>query len=178
MQAIVTELVFEHSLRIRMKAETSDNVVSESATPTAVPTPDNASQADVEVGSGSGSDDNSNSGETDTGTATHSAESSTATAVASAKGKDKGKGKDADAESTTSKKEEPAKPAEEKKGAGKNLVGRINNLVSSDLNSLDWASMHIVFASAFLPSCHKPDQTELTYWIRQLSSLRSRSCCV
>ena len=80
--------------------------------------------------------------------------------------KDKGKGKDGDAESTTSKKEEPAKPAEEKKGAGKNLVGRINNLVSSDLNSLDWASMHIVFASAFSLLCFTTSQTELTCWTR------------
>ena len=133
-----------------MKAETSGTEAAEdSAAPTAVGTPDNASQADIEApGSGSGSDD----GATDNGTTSHSADSSTATAVGTIKGKDKGKGKDSDSTSTASaKKPEAPKPeAKKEQRAGKNLVGRINNLVSSDLNSLDFASMHIVFASAFL----------------------------
>ncbi|KAH9911177.1 P-loop containing nucleoside triphosphate hydrolase protein [Epithele typhae] len=131
MQAIVTELVFEHALRIRMKAETSDNATADdSNAPTAVATPDNASQADVDA---------SSTDDADTETGTHSAESSTATAVSPSpqrQDKDKGKGK-----------EEPAKKEEPKKEKGKNLVGRINNLVSSDLSSLDFSSMHLVFSA-------------------------------
>ena len=135
MQAIITELVFEHALRIRMKAETSGNAVAgDGNAPTAVATPDNASRAE-------GSSD---VGDTDDENAAHSAEPSTATAVAADSAKGKGKGKDT--ESTASAKEAAPKP-EEKKSPGKNLIGRINNLVSSDLTSLDFSSMHIVFAS-------------------------------
>ena len=49
----------------------------------------------------------------------------------------------------------PAPDAKEKeKGTrgGKNLVGRINNLVSSDLSSLDNICMYFIFASA----CSRP----------------------
>ena len=159
MQAIITELVFEHALRIRMKAETSDNVASDdSAAPTAVATPDNASVADAEAASTSAGSD----GETDVGTTTHSAESSTATAVGTVKGKDKGKGKDKE----DGAKAAPPPKAEDKAGAGKNLVGRINNLVSSDLSSLEWCSMHLVFASASCSASCCQIVGELTWCFR------------
>lgn len=45
-EGIITQLVFEHALRVRMKAESSDGDT------TAVPTPDNASVANAESASG------------------------------------------------------------------------------------------------------------------------------
>ncbi|RDX45542.1 P-loop containing nucleoside triphosphate hydrolase protein [Lentinus brumalis] len=143
-QAIVTELVFEHALRVRMKAETSETVeVPKSGESTVVVTPDSASQAGTEGDSGSGSE----SGEADTtASASHTATSSTATAVAPTSASIKGKGK-APSVAEASKKIAPEPP----KSKGKNLVGRINNLVSSDLSSLENISMYIVFSTIESP---------------------------
>ncbi len=124
-----------------MKAETSETVeVPKSGESTVVVTPDSASQAGTEGDSGSGSE----SGEADTtASASHTATSSTATAVAPTSASIKGKGK-APSVAEASKKIAPEPP----KSKGKNLVGRINNLVSSDLSSLENISMYIVFSSA------------------------------
>ena len=137
-QAIVTELVFEHALRVRMKAETSETAEVKSGENTAVATPDSASQAETE-----GSDSEGGDAETAT-SASHTATSSTATVVAPASASAKGKGKASSVTEPPKKVEAPEPP----KGKGKNLVGRINNLVSSDLSSLENLSMFIVFASA------------------------------
>ncbi|KAI0325196.1 P-loop containing nucleoside triphosphate hydrolase protein [Cubamyces sp. BRFM 1775] len=131
-QAVLTELIFEHALRIRMKADTKE---SSSAAPsnatTAVGTPDNASQLDAE---GEGSE----GGDADAG---HSATASSSTAVGPASGSIKGKGKST-SESQT-KPTEPEKPV--KKETGGHLVGRINNLVTSDVNNFEGLGMHLVF---------------------------------
>ncbi|KAI0717852.1 P-loop containing nucleoside triphosphate hydrolase protein [Cerioporus squamosus] len=144
-QAIVTELVFEHSLRVRMKAETSETVeVPKSGENTAVATPDSASQAGAEDSEGSGSE--SGDGETAT-SVSHTATSSTATAVAPTSASVKGKGKASSVAEAPKKTDVPEPP----KGKGKNLVGRINNLVSSDLSSLENISMYIVFSTIESP---------------------------
>ncbi|KAI0711801.1 P-loop containing nucleoside triphosphate hydrolase protein [Cerioporus squamosus] len=146
-QAIITELVFEHSLRIRMKAETSETVdVPKSGENTAVATPDSASQAGAEESAGSGSE--SGEGETAAFVA-HTATSSTATAVAPTSAAAKGKGKAPSVVDAPKKVKAPEQP--KTKGKGKNLVGRINNLVSSDLRSLENLSMHLVFATIESP---------------------------
>ncbi|KAI0746563.1 P-loop containing nucleoside triphosphate hydrolase protein [Daedaleopsis nitida] len=144
-QAIVTELVFEHALRIRMKADTDNSAdLAKSGENTAVATPDTASQIALE-------DSDAQSSEDETATATtgtHTATSSSATAVAPASAS-KGKGK-AVPDAAPVKPAESAKEALEKKG-GKNLVGRINNLVTSDLSSLEGLPMGLTFATVESP---------------------------
>ena len=112
--AIVTQLVFEHALRIRMKAETSS---SQAPTPTATPegsseatTPDSGSAVEINIAS------------EDAGGEEIQSEHST-TAASSIKGKQKAGvpgGKEDGAES----------------GRSTNLVGKMNNLVSTDLENL------------------------------------------
>ena len=147
-QAIVTELVFEHALRIRMKAETNDAAVdtSKSDENTAAPTPDAASQA------GADGDGESAAGSQAAANApADSAASSSDTATTSSAAKGKGK---APAEDAAKKPAEPKKPAEDKK-KGKNLVGKINNLVTSDLSNLEPIGMLVTVARTFAPpSCN------------------------
>ncbi len=127
-----------------MKAETSETVeVPKSGENTVVATPDSASQAGTEGDSGSGSESGDADAETAT-SASHTASSSTATVVAPTSASIKGKGKVASVTEISQKTETPEPP----RSKGKNLVGRINNLVSSDLSSLENISMYIVFSSA------------------------------
>lgn len=110
-EGIITQLVFEHALRIRMKAQTS----SDSSTPitsTVTPTPDTAST--------------SSRSESDAGTdgATldgHGEESSRASIET-----DTTKGKD-----TASSSADPKSTS-----STDNLVGRLNNLVTTDLQNI------------------------------------------
>ncbi|TFY83125.1 hypothetical protein EWM64_g881 [Hericium alpestre] len=119
LEGIITQLVFEHSLRVRMKAETDDSG-SKSGNTTAVATPDTAS---VEEGH---SPQESESSEGTLRPDTVSAEASS-----SAKGKQPAKAG-----------ESPADAAEDEKfnkdGSKKadNLVGKINNLVSTDVSNI------------------------------------------
>ncbi|RPD55442.1 P-loop containing nucleoside triphosphate hydrolase protein [Lentinus tigrinus ALCF2SS1-7] len=129
MQAIITELVFEHALRVRMKAGTSEGAES-SADNSAIPTPDTASQVGDE---GHASD----AGDSDT-VAEQSASSSTTIAPVSSTSS-KGKGKAQPEPETT-------KTSAEAPKSKKNIIGRINNLASSDLSSLDNCSMYFVYA--------------------------------
>ena len=113
-QAILTQLVFDHALRIRMKAETSDPQSGSDAS-TAVATPDSASVADAQPDDETVRDDND-----------------------SANSKFPKKGKQA-ADASIPKPVTNARPiAIEKRKADKggNLVGKINNLVTSDLQNL------------------------------------------
>lgn len=100
-QAVITELVFEHALRIRMKEDRSGSKKSSSAPVT----PDSASAVTV------------------TGQVDNAAES-----IA----------EDTDATPTPSEETTPAPTAksEEEEDANSNLVGKINNLISSDLENI------------------------------------------
>lgn len=107
---MITQLVFEHALRIRMKSEPSESPPSLSQPSTSVPTPDNASIAEFA------------SGHSPDGT---EATAGTSTTLAS--------------EATPSEADKASIKGEEKKPAGEkggNLVGKINNLVSTDLNNI------------------------------------------
>ncbi|KAI0932659.1 hypothetical protein AcW1_000282 [Taiwanofungus camphoratus] len=122
-QGIITQLIFDHALRIRVKAEASETPAP-STVSTAVPTPDNASIIEA-----SGSQDPHRSpttSEEDSDTA----HASTADA-SSTKGKQKPK---LVSESGDSKKpvEKPAAGGSQ----GGNLVGKINNLVTTDLQNI------------------------------------------
>ena len=106
--SMITQLLYEHALRIRMKAETPNSTPTVSK----APTPDNGSVADQPAGSESSGDETLHS-------ASPTETTTTATAVGGAKAK-KGKG---DQE-------------EEGHSSSEALVGKINNLVTTDLNNL------------------------------------------
>jgi hypothetical protein len=117
--AITTQLVFEHALRIRVKAETSS---SPAATPTATPegrseatTPDSGSAVEVNIMSEDGSG----------GSEEAQSEQST-TAALSVKGKRKD-----DAPGSVSSQGDG-----DEAGSSSNLVGKMNNLISTDLENL------------------------------------------
>ncbi len=130
-----------------MKAETSDPVeASKSDENTAATTPDAASQVGADGGG-----ESSEGSQAGAGATADSASSSSGTAAAPVSAAAKGKGKAA--EDAPKKTAEQAKPAEDKKKA-KNLVGRINNLVTSDLSNLESSGMLITFARTFCLSCY------------------------
>ncbi|KAI0832850.1 multidrug resistance-associated ABC transporter [Trametes gibbosa] len=117
-EGIITQLVFDHSLRIRMKSESSQSPTTSRAS-TAVHTPDNASVTEgVNVDDESPSGCNGNGSEDET---VHARTESTASTAAAKKGLD-------------------AKKTDEKLAASSpasgNLIGRINNLVTTDLTNL------------------------------------------
>ncbi|KAI0365037.1 P-loop containing nucleoside triphosphate hydrolase protein [Pilatotrama ljubarskyi] len=151
-QAVITELVFEHALRVRMEADTSDSVT---ATPSSVSTEavtsDNASH-DGPEGDGSLEGEESNAGD-----APDSATASSSTAVPpSTTSSIKGKGKEKSSSESGSTAPPAATPApsempESKTGASEHLIGRINNLVSSDLSNLEYVGTFAVFISVESP---------------------------
>ena len=123
-QGLLTQLVFEHSLRIRMKAEGSGHEPFSQA-----PTPSTASIAEE---SSLTADRTSEYGhtardenETQTSSSPTAIGSSPEASQSTLKGSIKGKDKTEDAET-------PKK----RTGDAKNLLGRINNLVSSDLDAI------------------------------------------
>ncbi|KAJ3985397.1 hypothetical protein F5890DRAFT_1510435 [Lentinula detonsa] len=117
-QAIITQLVFEHSLRIRVKAETPDSgkTLKISSSPEAL-TPDSAS---VHEGTVDGSETVHSVSPSEIESPTvHSSSAS----VSSGNGQDKKK---------TKKSEEDEQPTSDTN----NLVGKINNLVTTDLDNI------------------------------------------
>ncbi|KAH9480738.1 ATP-binding cassette transporter abc4 [Psilocybe cubensis] len=124
-EAILTQLVFEHSLRIRIKAETADTHdgpgVTDSDVDMTVGTPDTSSIAE------------SASPESENDAASVSTEGISRTASeATVTGSSikKGKTKSGSTGSPPPSKEERGKPDDA------NLIGKINNLVTSDLNNI------------------------------------------
>ena len=111
---MITELVFEHALRIRVKAEGGTGS-SPSAASSVATTPDNASIAEQS--------DAPDSPSTDDETQTAFSEGTRAS---------KGKKSQAPSETSTATAGQP-QPAEAKGG---HLVGKLNNLVTTDLNNL------------------------------------------
>ena len=111
-EAIVTQLVFEHALRMRMKAEVTTESAPQSKATTAAATPDTASVAESST---TANDNGSAEGDSSAG-----------------KGKQKASEHATDATRVVGKEGEQ-KPQEDK---GKNVAGKINNLISSDLASI------------------------------------------
>lgn len=115
-QAIITQLVFEHSLRIRVKAETADSSGSSTSSSPEILTPDSASVCEGTV---DGSSTLHSTSPTDTTESTmHSSSSSVSSTQAKVK-KDKKTKEDDPPQSDAS-----------------NLVGKINNLVTTDLDNI------------------------------------------
>lgn len=128
-EGLITQLVFEHSLRIRMKAETKKSEISTptGTTPTdsVAVTPDNASAITTDASSENTEGEGTNSAiHSQSSTLAASREPSSASTIRAAK---PAKGKDDPEEKPATKKEE---------SSGDNLVGKINNLVTTDLNNI------------------------------------------
>lgn len=117
-QAILTQLVFDHAMRIRMKAETSPEATSTSTstTSTAVATPESASVAETRR-----NEEHAKDGDTAASKSQTAASTKGTKAVTSPK-----------ASSTMPKAAAPKAG----KGKGGNMIGKINNLVTSDLQNL------------------------------------------
>ncbi|EKM56938.1 uncharacterized protein PHACADRAFT_208107 [Phanerochaete carnosa HHB-10118-sp] len=136
-QAIVTSLVFDHALRIRFKAETGDKEadVKEASAPSSSSGSDTKGSATPDNASEGGDDRTVHSrAETGSSTATAGTSSTTTTAtvvpLAPGKGKDDHKGKKEDKKDD----KKDSKKGDVKKG--RNLAGKINNLVTSDLDNV------------------------------------------
>ncbi|KDR83044.1 hypothetical protein GALMADRAFT_134555 [Galerina marginata CBS 339.88] len=130
-EGLVTHLVFEHSLRIRLKAETSNHPEKEAPTLSAdkvasgAATPDSTFDTALNSELAPRTENASESSEASTAVAFRepSTASSHATIMVSAKGKAK------------AAPEEPKKD-DKKRISDSNLIGKINNLVTTDLNVL------------------------------------------
>lgn len=107
-QGILTQLIFDHALRIRVKSETEDQVPAEGDKSALVTPPSGASSSTSEPPS----------------------------STASAKGK-------SPAKSTTPSESKAEKKLDPK---GKNLTGKINNLVTSDLNMLQVGQLFLLLS--------------------------------
>ncbi|KAF9016393.1 hypothetical protein BDZ89DRAFT_1094518 [Hymenopellis radicata] len=112
LQALLTELVFEHSLRIRMKAAVPEGEGSKGSTTPS--TPDNASLSEAES-------------TLDGGASTSNGDESTVQASNASTNTNSLKPK---------AEKEGAKKASQPDSATSNLVGKINNLVSTDLENV------------------------------------------
>ncbi|OJT09188.1 ATP-binding cassette transporter abc4, partial [Trametes pubescens] len=112
-QAIITDLVFEHALRIRVKAGTADADDSDSRDETIVETAEPVNEAPAD------------------------ADGTPSTPM-------KGKGKSTNATTT-------AKAGRARNAGSAHLIGRINNLVSGDLRTLDDLSQFTIFFTVEWP---------------------------
>jgi hypothetical protein len=121
-EGILTQLVFNHALRIRMKAELPEGTGADSNPSTAATSPDNASFVE-QPPSLEASESSRGSGDE---TLVQPSSSSIKSISDSSKGKQKAK----DAQSAEDK------SAPKAKAAADNLVGKINNLVTTDLNNI------------------------------------------
>ncbi|KZT67108.1 multidrug resistance-associated ABC transporter [Daedalea quercina L-15889] len=118
-EAIITQLVFEHALRMRMKADVSD-APNQSGNTTAAGTPDTASVAESSTTAQTAQDNGNSEASAGKGKQQQAAQT------------DPAPSQGADANKVLGKDEKPQD--EEKKG--QNVVGKINNLISSDLASI------------------------------------------
>jgi hypothetical protein len=129
-ESIITQLVFDHSLRIRMKAEVAKKSPGDGDS-TVAPTPDGAATPDA----------NENQ-EPSTASGEETLQSSS-TSVSSLTSKGKQK--------APSPEETPK--ASEDAGAG-NLVGKINNLVTTDLANITNARDFLYLGSSMSTNLH------------------------
>lgn len=127
-QAIITQLVFEHAMRIRMKAETDES--DESASAESVNGSRNVSGAATPV---QGDEEEEESSETlrasEAATIVAQASESSTTPTVVATNNKKGK-------SPPSSSPPPPSTTSAKSKKSSNLIGRINNLVTSDLEQI------------------------------------------
>ncbi|KAI0357917.1 P-loop containing nucleoside triphosphate hydrolase protein [Trametes cingulata] len=131
-QAVLTELIFEHALRIRVKAETSG-----SESPATTP----SSSSGVDGPPGESSVDNAgarsrradNGEEEETRSETPTAGSSTGVSPSTSSSV-KGKGK----ENASKDEAASAKTTDTRNEGQRHLIGRINNLITSDVSNIEY----------------------------------------
>ncbi|KAF9645156.1 hypothetical protein BDM02DRAFT_3189933 [Thelephora ganbajun] len=127
-QGIITQLVFEHALRVRMQSESAESS-SVSRPPTETSTPDTASVAE------STTTNHSVGGVNETTTSTLTVQSSPSSS-------------DEDSIKKSKRRKSEDKEEEKKTERGSNLIGKITNLVSTDLkNIVDGRDFPILFVS-------------------------------
>ncbi|KDR83121.1 hypothetical protein GALMADRAFT_263529 [Galerina marginata CBS 339.88] len=139
LQALLTQLVFNHSLRIRLKAETDSSTATESqpSTPAGLDDEHTNTLDDASVGADSefghtSRDEEATQGSTVVGTSREASSSSSQNTV-------KGKSKPAENDQRS------VPPTKKGSGDAENLIGRINNLVSSDMEALIEGSDFMAF---------------------------------
>lgn len=115
-EGILTQLIFEHALRIRIKAETE--LAAPSRQSTAAPSPDSVSIAE---------DEHDRTPTGSNGSTEETLKASSSSLKSAASGSSKGK--------QTSKVPKDIEVEKSPVNTG-NLVGKINNLVSTDLNNI------------------------------------------
>ncbi|KAF7798639.1 hypothetical protein EIP86_009862 [Pleurotus ostreatoroseus] len=116
-QALITQLVFNHALRVRVKAETSTSPTASTAS-SAATSPDTSSNADDSESEESESESEDETAVSETTSATRGSRG-----LASRPESVRGGSKGADP------------PVEDTQKAG-NFVGKLNNLVTTDLSNL------------------------------------------
>ncbi|KAH7883936.1 hypothetical protein F5I97DRAFT_2075294 [Phlebopus sp. FC_14] len=145
-ECIITQLVFEHALRIRMKAELPESSKDIDST---LSTPDSASIAESTTAESSTVIGDSRESSIDEAQST-----SGSTTTSSAKGKQKAKGKQNDGV-------ESKKP----QSSADNLVGKINNLVTTDLGNITDGRDFLFKQALILPLVpYVPLQVGLCVW--------------
>jgi len=117
-EGIITQLVFNHALRIRMKAELPDGTETDSNPSTTPSSPDNASVVEQPPSADASESSNGSGDET--------------LAQSSISESRRGKKKAKDVEPAEGK----SAPVASKEPTADNLVGKINNLVTTDLNNI------------------------------------------
>ena len=139
-QAMITQLVFDHALRIRVKAETSGSPPN-SAHTSAATTPDTASIAEQSdrASSPGGSTDNSDN------------ETSAAVSEPGSVGVKKTNQRDSQLSTSSTSTKVAEKPSESSSKGG-NLVGKMTNLVTTDLNNII-DGRDFLFAGKSIISC-------------------------
>lgn len=124
-EGLLTQLVFEHSLRIRLKAEASNEKTEGNLTVAGMP--DSASVAEGTVTDSNPDERASQPSQSSTVVSRDSLTSSKSTS------KDRIKGKDKDGLSNLKRN---TKQATKEKVEAENLIGKINNLVTTDLGNI------------------------------------------
>lgn len=128
LQAVLTQLFFEHSLRIRMKAETSDDEGAQSA-----PTPLEADEDRSLAGGDSTASFNELGRQGHDETESQFTQASTAVGSTAASSPTQGT---TEGSGQAKPKADEGPPVKKSSGDAENLIGRINNLVTSDLENI------------------------------------------
>ena len=126
-EAIITSLVFEHALRIRLKAETGDKKEGTESAPPSAPASDTERSNTPEEGSTD--DDDEETVHSRSATATSSTTAATSTTATTAVAPEAGKVAD-------TAKTVVVEAEKEIKKKTSNFMGKINNLVTSDLENI------------------------------------------
>ncbi|KAF9458727.1 P-loop containing nucleoside triphosphate hydrolase protein [Collybia nuda] len=160
-ECLITQLIFEHSLRIRVKAEVDLNALPASVTTTPTLTPDQTSinEPSSPHDGNSVSSHVADASTTDINTL-HSRDETINTSSSSVQSFRSGKGKSKSRSTKENDDKAPKKIDKDEHSSADNLVGKINNLVTTDLGNivdsrdfllvLVYIPLQIIFCITFL----------------------------